>query len=109
MAWETALQIAYLDDSEPLEIEEVRDPIVELLDDEGLHPDVLDDIAEAFDVGVASFTLPADQLALLIESVAALAPQISFTARGLGEQFRDTWVREFRDGELVFEAGPWEY
>lgn len=110
MSWETALQISYLEDCEALEIDDVLgDQILELLDNEGIHHDVLDDFDQAFDSGVASFNVHAASLALLVESIAALCPQLSFEARGLGEEFRDTWIREFRLGELVFEAGPWEY
>jgi len=33
-------------------------------------------------------------------------PKLSFTVKGVGEETRDIWVREFMDGQISFEAGP---
>jgi len=33
-------------------------------------------------------------------------PKLSCTVKGVGEETRDIWVREFMDGQISFEAGP---
>jgi hypothetical protein len=41
-----------------------------------------------------------------MSKVAALAPSITFALRGLGEDPRTVWVREYEDGKQRFEFGP---
>ena len=109
MSFYTALEIAYTGDWEPPDIDTVSEKILHLLDSDGIHHDVLQNIRVAFDTGKADFFVHAAYLAQLIQSISEFFPNCSFEARGLGEEFRNTWVRSFEDGKLIFEVGPWDY
>jgi hypothetical protein len=42
----------------------------------------------------------------LLSALASQFPQVSFAARGRGEDLSDIWVRQYSGGEVVYEAGP---
>jgi hypothetical protein len=44
-----------------------------------------------------------------MDALAPMFPELSFDARGLGEEFRHTWAAEYRDGRRVFMQGLWDY
>jgi hypothetical protein len=35
-------------------------------------------------------------------------PGLTFYVRGMGEEFPDVWLRLFKDGKVIFRAGPFE-
>jgi hypothetical protein len=107
MGFYTKLEIVFGGDTPDMET--VAEKILLQLDSDGIHHNVLQDVRQAFETGEAGFSVHAAYLVQLIESIAALLPECSFEARGLGEEFRHTWVRSFEDGKLTFEAGPWDY
>jgi hypothetical protein len=103
----TKLEIQSLDGSEMPELGDVSDEILALLEEEDLDSEVLDALHLAFESGVAEVAVGAEDLAYLLEAISELVPESMFAARGLGEDFRSTWVREFANGERIFAAGPW--
>jgi len=44
----------------------------------------------------------------LMASISAQFPGIRFYVRGMGEEFRDVWLREYENGAIVFKLGPFE-
>lgn len=97
----------------PPDVGACRVAICALLDADGIHHDVFDDLALAFREGRAAVSVDAVYLLLLLDRVAPLLAAVGgaeadFDARGLGESVRSTWVAEYRGGERVFSAGPWD-
>ncbi len=98
-------------DGEALDVASVRVLLVGYLDESGLSHDTLTSLSEA-----CASALPASSPTLfflnswmLIEVFGMLAsflPHASFAVRGVGEEHRDIWVREYADGVVTFEAGP---
>jgi hypothetical protein len=47
----------------------------------------------------------------LIEMLATISrtfPQVTFYARGIGEEYFETWARHLRAGQILWEFGPFE-
>lgn len=105
---ETLLQIAYASD-ESIDVDEHAERIYPILQQCGFPRETLNDLRDAFEDGEAELGGWADGLLPIIEQIAQLVPAVGFHARAMGEEFRDTWVREFEDGKAVFAAGPWDY
>jgi hypothetical protein len=99
------LEIAYVDDKS-IDVDEHAERIHELLQGYGYARENLNYLRDAFTDGEAEFGGSAEGLLYLTEQIAKLAPAVKFHARARGEEFRDTWVREFDDGKAVFAAGP---
>ena len=49
-----------------------------------------------------------DDIEGLMEHISAGCPGIVFFVRGTGEEFSDIWLRLFKDGKVIFRAGPFE-
>lgn len=109
MSFYTALEIVCTGDADLPDMNAVSGDILKVLDTDGIHHDVLQGVRQAFETGQADLFVHAAYLVQLMESVAKLLPTYSFEARGLGEEFRHTWIRSFEEGKLTFEAGPWDY
>jgi len=109
MSYDTKLQIQYGADSDFMDIDPVSDAVLQILRDDRVHHAVYESLRDAFLLGEATFNVPAPYLSVLVERVAELLPTASFYARGLGEEFRGTWVREFANGSIAFAEGPWDY
>jgi hypothetical protein len=99
------LEIAYAT-GESIDVDEHAERIYELLEKFGYDRDALNDLRDAFTDGEAEFGGRAAGLLFITEEIARLSPAVTFYARGTGEEFRDTWIREFEDGKAVFAAGP---
>jgi hypothetical protein len=108
MNFSTRLEIESLDGGDLPDISIIADEIVAILEEDGTRTDVLESLLDAFDSGNAMVDVTPGYLCVLLESIAELAPEGAFAARGMGESFRQTWVREFANGERVFAAGPWD-
>jgi hypothetical protein len=102
------LEIAYPND-EPIDVDEHAEDIHAVLGQLGYAREAFNDLRDAFEDGGAKVGGRADGLLPVIERIAKLVPSVPFYARATGEEFRDTWVREFNDGKAVFAAGPWNY
>lgn len=107
MSFLSILQIQYVGDS--LDVDEIADQILPILDEMGIARIVLNDLRDAFEDGESTLPMHSAYMLSLIESIAELKPELAFDARGLGEEYRDTWVREFENGKSVFAVGPWDY
>ena len=109
MSFDSVLHIQEIGYGEPIDWTAIKDQVLALLVKDGIHEVVLDDLQLALSSGRAPFRLHSAYLCDLLGRVAKLLPDAHFEARGLGEEFRHTWIREFKNGETVFEAGPWDY
>ncbi|MFZ6875562.1 hypothetical protein ACO0LF_26140 [Undibacterium sp. Di27W] len=109
MSEHTTLHIQFIGDNDIPDISDKSDEITKILSADGIHKDVLQDLIAAFSNNEAVFNVHSVYLISLIESVATLFPSAWFEARGLGEEFRFTWVAEFKEGNKVFIQGPWDY
>jgi len=101
------LEIQYADES--IDVDEHAERIYAILKECGYGREALNDLRDAFTDGEAELGGRAETLLYITEEIAKLVPDIKFSARGTGEEFRDTWVREFEDGMAMFAAGPWNY
>lgn len=109
MSDQTNLQIQFIGDNDIPDISSKSDEVIKILFEDGIHKDILQDLIEAFSNNEAIFNVHSIYLLSLIENVAKLFPSAWFEARGLGEEFRHTWVAEFKEGNKTFIQGPWEY
>jgi len=107
MNYLTTLQIQQYGGAKRLNIDAVSDQVLHLLEQDHLHSGVYEELRDAVLSGEAALGLSSAHVCFLVERVAALLPDFEFGARGLGEEFRDTWVREFANGSIVFKQGPW--
>jgi len=103
MSFASFLEIQNLGDE--IDIESIRDDIAAILNEDGIHPAVLDNLIGAFAGEETLLNLPNSYLSYLVERIAALLPDVSFHARGRGEELRDIWVREFENGAAIFSEG----
>jgi hypothetical protein len=70
---------------------------------------VLDQLRRGLEKEKGDFKgLYSDDLEGLMVSVSAGFPGLIFFVRGQGEEFPDVWLRLFRDGKVIFRAGPFE-
>lgn len=104
MSFDTYLEI-FLPDGEQPDLEALRPAILKQLDADGIHHDVCAAIEEAFNTSRARFSVHPAYLLQLMDELAPWFPETPFDARGLGEEFRETWVAEYRDGERVYTSG----
>ncbi|MFL9867842.1 hypothetical protein PQR67_27015 [Paraburkholderia fungorum] len=100
-------------DGEPLAISSAQDEITTLLDERALSHDVLKNLFEACGSALPAssptlFFLDSWSVADLFGEVARCLPHASFAVKGVGEEPRDIWVREYADGAATFEAGPFQ-
>jgi len=108
MSFDSDLEIFFVDDEVP-DLGALRGKILAQLDRDGIHHDVYKDIVEAFAKGRGHFRVHPAYLLHLMDALAPLFPNAPFDARGLGEEFRGTWVAEYREGRRIFTQGPWDY
>jgi hypothetical protein len=102
------LQIAYARE-DSIDVDEHAGRIHEILEKCGYSQQTLNNLRDAFEDGESELGGGAQGLVEIVEQIARLAPAVQFYARATGEEFRDTWIREFEGGKAVFAAGPWEY
>ena len=50
--------------------------------------------------------ISAFDLIAMIETVSRAFPQVTFYARGVGEDYFDIWARQYRDGNVLMESRP---
>jgi hypothetical protein len=98
-------------DGEPLNIASSRDEIVEFIDEHALSQDVLTNLLEVCQSALPTstlFYLDSWSIIALFTKVAQCLPNASFAIKGSGEDSRDIWSREYGNGILTFEAGPFQ-
>ncbi|OYU09250.1 MAG: hypothetical protein CFE47_02555 [Pseudomonas sp. PGPPP1] len=92
-------------DGDLLVLDSVRSELIAYLEENALSQDVYADLVTACTEPNGYFSLDSWSVRALFEVVARLLPKLSFAVRGVGEEMRDIWVREFTDGRISFEAG----
>jgi hypothetical protein len=108
MSFDSDLEVSFVDGDVP-NFASLKGKILEQLDRDGIHHDVYDDIVKTFSTRRGHFRVHSAYLLQLTDALAPMFPEVSFDARGLGEEFRHTWVAEYRYGRRVFTRGPWGY
>lgn len=108
MSFDSSLELCFPGGEVP-DLLSCEAPLRAELERSGVHGDVYKDLLQAFEDGQATFRVHAVYLLQLMDFVASLLPGVSIDARGLGEEFRHTWVAEYRSGERVYLQGPWDY
>lgn len=109
MSAETMLEVRYLGCDDPVDVDELYDEVVKLVETEHhLHRDVAGDLRDAFAEGRAELAVSVASVRALVTDLSRLSPAAHFVARALGEDLKDTWIAEFRDGEAVLDEGPWD-
>ncbi|APQ10986.1 hypothetical protein BJP27_05535 [Pseudomonas oryzihabitans] len=106
MSFHTELWIL-LEGGRAADVEGIRSHLTDYLDRNGLHHQVYNDLFTAFSSGNSILNLDGWSVRALLAEVSKQLPKLEFAARGVGEEIRDIWVREFAGGEQGFEAGPW--
>jgi len=104
MSFHTELWIQ-LEEGDASDVERIRTDITGYLNQNVLPDLVYTDLLTAFSSGYSIFNLDGWSVRALLVEVSRLLPELQFAARGMGEEIRDTWVREFAEGEQRFEAG----
>jgi len=108
MSFDSDLDVLFVEGDAP-DLSSKKNEVLAQLDRDGIHHDVYDDIADTFQTGRGHFRVHPVYLLQLMDALAALFPEASFDARGLGEEFRMSWIAEYRNGKRVFTQGPWDY
>ena len=71
--------------------------------------DVLADFNRGWTEGQTEFKgLVSQDVEGLMTYVSAQFPEIGLFVRGMGEEFKDVWLRHFEGGKIVFTLGPFE-
>jgi hypothetical protein len=113
MSYYTLLELAW-DDSDyfkgNVSAEEIVAAAAPYVERSGWHPGVLNDLRAAMH-GFGSSTpgfnrIPGFALVDMLRHISKSLPDVTFFARGIGEEFGDIWLRRFRDGELLASIGP---
>jgi hypothetical protein len=108
MSFDSDLEVALVDGEAP-DLGSKKAQILAQLDRDGIHHDVYGDVSDAFLTGRGHFRVHAAYLLQLLDALAEMFPDVPFDARGLGEDFRSTWIAEFREGKRIYTQGPWAY
>jgi hypothetical protein len=108
MSFDSYLEIVSIDATD-LELEEYKPAILKFLDEHGIDHSAYVALQSAFTNSRAHFRVHSQYLYVLLRQVAPLFPDFDFDARGLGEEFRHTWICEFRGGQPTYVQGPWDY
>jgi hypothetical protein len=108
LSFDSDLEIAIIGFAKP-DLEPLKQDILRQLNRDGIHHDVYEDLMAAFRDGRGHFRVHAAYLVDLLDKIAPMIPAVSFHARGLGEDFRHTWVAEYKEGKRIYSQGPWDY
>lgn len=108
MSFHTRLEIAMIDEFYGIDWELIQKDILKLLDRDGIHHDVLEDVKVAFREGEVLVGVDAAYLKSFFEDSAELFSKVSFELRGSGEEFEHTFVQRHEDGKVVLNIAIWE-
>ena len=115
MSYYTRLELTWNDSDCTKGTLDVKDIILvaqQCIDDNGWSTDVLKDLEQStISDGLSNFGfngLYSFGIIALIQHVSRHIPDVTFFARGVGEEFSDIWLREVRAGVIVKEFGPLE-
>ena len=69
--------------------------------------DILAELQRGWEEGKAEFNrLECSDVEGLMRRISAKFPKNRMCVRGIGEEWRDLWLREFEAGKIVYSAGP---
>jgi hypothetical protein len=108
MSFFTVVEIEYLDESIKIDIASKKDEVLSILTNDGVHSDVLTDLQLLFEEQKSEFNLHPVYCFELIEKMSTIFPEVSFSSRGLGEEYIFTWVSLFENGITSFKNLAWE-
>jgi hypothetical protein len=114
MSYYTVLQLSWDDSDYPkgnIVAQDVVAAAAAYVTRNGWHIDVLKDLEAAASAGfgnhVSGFrNIPGFALVRMLQEVSKALPQITFFARGIGEEFEDLWLVQMRAGEVQTKSGP---
>lgn len=108
MSWHTLLQIAQTGDV-TVEFDTLEATFRTLLQRDGIHHHMLEDLHDAWVQGEGSCNVHAAYLQQLFREIAPLITPGSLEIRCLGEEFRHTWIMSISAGTIDFSEGLWHY
>jgi hypothetical protein len=110
MSYFTDIEFTFADD--PPDFEAVLDrgrSYLESRGDEYPVEFVLDQLRRGLEEEKGDFKgLWSEDIEGLMQHVSEGFPGLDFYVRGRGEEFSDIWIRLFRDGKILFAAGPFD-
>lgn len=97
--------------SEPLKLESVQAVAAVWLAEHTENRHGVMDIETVLDepFSFAFNGLESYQVIELLSEIARQFPEVAFFARGIGQDFSDMWLREFKNGVPTFVAGPFTH
>ena len=111
MSYYTDIEFTF-SDGEPPEIEAIlarARPYLESHERAYSVEDGLEDLQRGLQEERGDFKgIWSDDIVGLMGHVSAGFPGVTFFVRGMGEEYADIWLRVFKDGEVVFQVGPFE-
>jgi len=108
MSWHTILQVAQIGDVN-VEFESLEAKLRTILQRDGIHQHLLDDLQDALVQGEGTCNVHAAYLQQLFHEIAPLTAPGSLEIRCLGEEFRHTWIMSINAGSIDFSEGVWDY
>ena len=112
MSYYTRVEIDWYDDESesPVDVEALLRSAEDYVRSQDLHQDAIDDLRSAFK-GTENDSWGFNKmwsggLEDLILSISKAYPKVLFLARGCGEELQDVWYREFKDGRIIRQEGP---
>lgn len=100
------------DDLETASTDGIIDAVGYYIQNVGWSEDLLADLRESLDGsdcdGALVNKLWCPEIEDMMLYISRAFPTVGFGARGFGEEFRDIWIREFRDGKVTFAHGPFD-
>jgi hypothetical protein len=114
MSYYTRLELEWDDSEEKRVVEEdhIVERVREYMIEQEFCEDLLDDIRTALkgphNDGCGFNKMHSELMVEMLEHLSRGFPGTVFFARGTGEILRDMWIRELKNGEVLFAHGPWD-
>ena len=109
MSYYTRVSFEFSD--EPPTADEVSPIVRSWLQAQNLYAvdDVLSDFVRGWTESQTDFNgLVSQDIEGLMTAVSVRYPDLGFYVRGMGEEFKDVWLRQFKSGETVYAVGPFD-
>ena len=114
MSYYSRLELEWNDIDQPMGVE--PEAILErarvLVRENDYSDDLLEDLGIALqgshNQGIGFNKMYSDLMIEMVEFLSRGFPKTIFRARGTGEELLDTWIREFKNGEVTLSYGPWD-
>jgi hypothetical protein len=109
MSYYTKVNFAFSED--PPSVEDVTKPLCTYLDAQKIYAtnDICEDFICGWTKGETDFNgLVSYDIEMIMKHISLVFPNIIFYVRGMGEEFRDVWLRQFEAGKVIYSMGPFE-